>query len=237
MARVIWPNQDAIGRCIRIGEENAPCATVVGIAEDSRLRLLNDAREYAYYLPAAQYDGGFDPIVLARVDGSGADFVSQIRSRLQTEMPGGAYVRALPLSELISPTMRSWRFGATLFVAFGGLALVVAAVGLYSVMTYDVTRRTRELGVRIAMGASVSRILRGVLTRGGRLVGLGVLIGGTVAVLLAPRLEKLLFRQEPRDPVVFIAVAIGLLAVSVLASVAPALRAARVDPTVALRTE
>jgi ABC-type antimicrobial peptide transport system permease subunit len=133
--------------------------------------------------------------------------------------------------------MRSWRFGATLFVAFGGLALVVAAVGLYSVMTYDVARRTRELGVRIAMGASVSRILRGVLGRGGRLVGLGVILGGTVAIVLAPRLEKLLFRQEPRDPAVFIVVAIGLLAVSVLASMAPALRAARVDPTVALRTE
>ncbi len=87
------------------------------------------------------------------------------------------------------------------------------------------------------MGASVSRILGGVLSRGGRLVGLGVLIGGIAAILLAPRLETLLFRQPSRDPAVFIAVALGLLAVSVLASMAPALRAARVDPTVALRTE
>jgi putative ABC transport system permease protein len=104
-------------------------------------------------------------------------------------------------------------------------------------MTYDVARRTRELGVRIAMGAPVSRILRGVLGRGGRLVGLGVVIGGVVAIMIAPRLETLLFRQPPRDPVVFIAVAIGLLAVSLLASMAPALRAARVNPTVALRAE
>jgi predicted permease len=237
MARVIWPNQEAIGRCIRIGDENAPCATVVGIAEDARIRLLTDAREFAYYLPAAQYDGGFDPIVLARVDGDGKDFVAPLQARLQREMPGQAYVRARPLSDLVSPTMRSWRFGATLFVAFGGLALVVAAVGLYSVMTYDVARRTRELGVRIAMGASVSRILSGVLGRGGRLVGLGIVLGGTVAVLLAPKLETLLFRQAPRDPVVFIVVAIGLLAVSMVASMAPALRAARVDPVLALRTE
>ena len=176
-------------------------------------------------------------VALEGVDGAGKDFVPQIRARLQNEMPGQAYVRALPLSSLVSPNLRSWRFGATLFVAFGALALVVAAVGLYSMMTYDVARRTRELGVRIAMGAPISKILGGVLSRGGRLVGLGVILGGTVAVVLAPRLETLLFRQEPRDPAVFLAVAIALLLVSVIASMAPALRAARVDPVVALRTE
>ena len=176
-------------------------------------------------------------MLIARVDGNAADHVTAIRNRLQAEMPGVAYVTAVPLTRLINPRMRSWEFGATLFVAFGALALVVAAVGLYSVMTYDVARRTRELGVRIAMGASVSRILGGVLARGGRLVLIGVVLGGSVALAIAPRIEGLLFRQAPRDPLVFTLVAVGLLLVSAVASVAPALRAARVDPNVALRTE
>ncbi len=237
MARVLWPDQEAIGKCIRIGSDTVPCTTVIGIAEDMRVRSLTDAREFTYYLPAPQYQGFFDPVLIARVDGNAADYLNPIRARLQVEMPGQAYVTTVPLSRLINPRMRSWELGATLFGAFGALALVVAAVGLYSVMSYDVARRTRELGVRIAMGATVSRILGGVLAKGGRLVLVGVGLGGLVSLALAPRIEGLLFQQPARDPAVMGLVAAGLLVISLAATVVPALRASRVDPNVALRTE
>jgi len=237
MARAVWPDQEAIGKCFRIGSDTVPCSTVIGIAEDMRVRSLTDSREFTYYLPAAQYDGGFDPIIIARVDGKAADYTTSLRARLQTEMPGAAYVTVAPLQTLVNPRMRSWEFGATLFVAFGALALIVAAVGLYSMMAYEVARRTRELGVRIAMGASVPRILRGVLARGGRLVLVGVLLGGVAALVIAPRIQDLLFQQPARDPVVFFGVAGVLALVGVLATLIPALRATRVDPNVALRAE
>jgi len=237
MARVLWPKQEAIGRCFRLNSDTLPCITVIGVAEEMRVRSLTDAREFTYYLPAAQYDGSLDPVLLVRVDGKADDYLAAVRGRLQAEMPGAAYVTAMPLSALVDPRMRSWQFGATLFVAFGGLALVVAAVGLYSVMTYDVAQRTRELGVRIALGAPVSRILGGVLARAGRLVLSGIVLGGLIAVAVAPKLESLLFQQSSRDPVVFGLVAGGLLVVGLAAAAAPALRAARVDPNVALRAE
>ncbi len=237
MARAVWPDQEAIGKCFRIGSDTVPCSTVIGIAEDMRVRSLTDAREFTYYLPAAQYDGGFDPILLARVDGKAANFITPLRARLQSEMPGAAYVNVRPLESLVNPRMRSWKFGATLFVAFGALALVVAAIGLYSMMAYEVARRTRELGVRIAMGASVSRILRGVLARGGRLVLTGILVGGAAALLIAPRIQSLLFQQPARDPLIFGGVALGLALVGMAATLIPAFRATRVDPNIALRAE
>ncbi len=237
MARAVWPDQEAIGKCFRIGSDTVPCSTVIGIAEDVRIRSLTDAREFTYYLPAAQYDGSFDPIVLARVDGKATDYIAPLRARLQSEMPGAAYVTVAPLQSLVNPRMRSWEFGATLFVAFGVLALVVAAVGLYSMMSYEVARRTRELGVRIAMGASVPRILRGVLSRGGRLVIAGILVGGIAGFLIAPRIQGLLFQQPARDLLVFAVVAVVLALVGILATLIPAFRATRVDPNMALRAE
>jgi hypothetical protein len=237
MARALWPSREAIGQCVRIGADTMPCTTVIGVAEDMRVRSLTDAREFTYYLPAAQYGSAFDPVVLARVDGRAEDQLQAVRQRLQAEMPAPAYVTAMPLKQLVDPRMRSWEFGAAMFVAFGGLALLVAAVGLYSVMSYEVAQRSREIGVRIALGAPLGRILRGVLARSGRLVAAGIAIGGLVTLAVAPRLEGLLFQQPARDPGVFLLVAGGLLLVGLVATAVPALRATRVDPNTTLREE
>lgn len=214
-----------------------PCSTVVGVAEEMRARSLTEAREYTYYLPIEQHDNPPDPQVFARVRGRADDYAEALRRNLQPLMPGAAYINVVPLRSLVDPRLQSWRFGATMFAAFGGLALALAGIGLYSLIAYDVAQRTRELGVRIALGSSVARVLRLIVGGGLRLVGIGVIAGAALAFWASRWMESLMFRQSPRDPFVFAAVAALLLGVSVLACVLPARRAARVDPNVALRLE
>jgi putative ABC transport system permease protein len=237
MASAIWKAEDPIGRCIRIGADTAPCSTVIGVAEEMRVRSLNAAREYTYYIPSPQYDLPMDPQFFVRVTGDPASVIEPLRGRLQREMPGAAYADAIPLVKLIDPQRQAWKFGATMFVAFGGLALVLAAIGLYSLIAYDVAQRTQELGVRLALGASMSDVMRLVMSSGVRLVVVGVVIGGGLALWGSKWMEDLMFRQSPRDPLVFGLVTIVLLAVALLASAGPAIRASRVDPNVALRSD
>ena len=224
-------------KCVKIGSDTIPCRTVIGVAEDMRLRTLEDAREFTYYLPIAQYDNPPDLQLFARVRGRAADQVEPLRRRLQPLMPGAAYINVVPLSTLVDPNLQSWQFGATMFVAFGGLALVLAAIGLYSMIAYDVAQRTRELGVRLALGSSVGRVLRLIVTGGLRLVAVGVVAGTALAFWASRWMEALMFRQSARDPMVFAAVALLLLGVSVVASMVPAWRATRVDPNVVLRLD
>jgi ABC-type antimicrobial peptide transport system permease subunit len=152
-------------------------------------------------------------------------------------MPGVSYVSVTPFSDIIGPQKRSWHLGATMFVAFGTLALVLAAVGLYSVIAYNVAQRTHELGVRRALGAQASHAVRLVVVDGLRLAAIGVAIGVFIAFWAGRFLKPLLFDVSPRDPLVFVTVAGVLVLVAVAASWIPALRASRVDPNVALRTE
>ena len=133
--------------------------------------------------------------------------------------------------------MRSWTLGATMFTAFGVLALVLAGVGLYSVIAYNVAQRTHELGVRRALGAQARHAVRLVVVDGLRLAAIGVAIGVAIAFWAGRFVKPLLFEVSPRDPVVFAFVAALLVLVAVAASWIPALRASRVDPNVALRTE
>jgi len=236
MAKVLWPSQDPIGKCIRISEDTAPCTTVVGVAEEMRIRAFDDAREHTYYLPFAQYND--EPgAIFVRVNGDAADYSAAIRRALQPLLPGAAYVNVRPLRELIDPRMRGWEFGATMFLAFGGLALALAAVGLYSVIAYGVAQRQKELGVRIALGASRGSVVRLVVVGGVRMVVLGIGIGAVVALWAGRWIGTLLFNESPKDPVVFGAVAGVLVVVAVVATALPAFGASRVDPNVALRAE
>ena len=234
MARAIWGSDEALGKCVHISEPTAPCATVIGIAEDMRMRQFIDPREFSYYIPAQQ-EGAMYPQLLVRTRGNPDDLKDDVRRRIQRELPGAAYAMTMPLDRLIDPTRRAWKFGATMFVAFGGLALVLAAIGLYSLIAYDVAQRTQELGVRLALGASAADVMKLVMASGVRLVVVGVVLGGGLALWGSKWMEGLMFRQSPRDPVVFGIVALVLLAVALLATSGPALRAARVDPNVALR--
>jgi putative ABC transport system permease protein len=236
MARVLWPGKDAIGQCMKVTADTVPCTYIVGIAENIKEQSLAADSGYYYYLSAAQFrpqTGG----LFVRVRGDADRFKETIRRHLQREMPGAAYVTITPLSEIVGPQKRSWRLGATMFVAFGALAMVLAAIGLYSVLAYNVAQRTHELGVRRALGAQVADVVRLVVKDGLWVAGVGVVLGGAAAWWAGRFVEPLLFGVKARDPFVFGAVALVLLTVAIGASWMPALRAGRVDPNVALRAE
>ncbi|AHG89733.1 permease [Gemmatirosa kalamazoonensis] len=237
MARALWPGRDPIGRCVRIGADTAPCATVIGVAEDIRLDSFNDPREYSYYVPIAQYDFGAAGMALVRLSGEAAGRAESVRRALQRVMPGDAYVTVVPMREMVAPRMRSWRVGATMFVALGGLALAIAGIGLYGLIAYGVAQRRREIGVRVALGASRAHVLALVARGPVRLVAAGVVLGGAIALGVARGVTGLLFRESPADPLVYAAVALVLLAVSLVAAAVPARAASRVEPTIALRSD
>jgi putative ABC transport system permease protein len=236
MGRVLFPGRDPIGQCIRVGSDTVPCSYVVGIAENIKEQSLSADSSFYYYLSAAQFNstsGG----LFVRTRGDAQHFKESVRRRLQKEMPGASYVTITPFEEVIGSQKRSWNLGATMFAAFGALALVLAGIGLYSVIAYNVAQRTHELGVRRALGAQAPDIVRLVVTDGFRLAGAGVMIGTIVAFWAAKWVKPLLFDVSPRDPLVFGAVAAMLVCVAVAASWIPALRAARVDANIALRSE
>ena len=237
LAALAWPGQDPLGKCVKIGGDNEACSEVIGVAEEMRLRNLTGEREYSFYIPVTQHTSAPDPQLFVRVAGDPERVIEPLRRALQELMPGAAYVNVVPLAQLIDPSLRSWRFGSTMFVAFGGLALLLAAIGLYSMIAYDVTQRTRELGVRIALGSSVGRVL-GLIVGGGLwLVSTGIAVGLLVSLWGAKWMEGLMFQQPARDPLIYAVVAGILLLVAVVAAIVPALRAARIDPNSALRLD
>jgi predicted permease len=240
MANAIWPGAEAVGKQMRIGGDTMPLLTVIGVAEDMLARRFEADPEFWYFLPVEQYRqmfGSPQRTLLVRVDGRAEDHVDALRREIQREMPGAAYVTALPLRSLVAPQQRAWEFGATMFAAFAALALVLAAIGLYSVIAYAVAARTRELGVRIALGAGLFTLARKVVGQGMAFAAAGIALGGAAALLAARLIQPLLFEVPARDPIVYATVTGLLLAVALLATLRPALRAARVDPTVALRSD
>jgi predicted permease len=241
MARILWKGDDPIGKCIRISSDTMPCTTVVGVAEDMRGHSLTSDAEFTYYLPMAQYVAAFhQPQMLAmfvRVRGRPDDQAEALRARLQRLMPGASYVNVRAMHEIIDPLMQSWTSGAGMLLTFGALALTLAAVGLYAVIAFAVVQRTQELGVRIALGARVADVVRLVIGEGLRVTLAGLVIGAAIALIAGRGLTAMLYRVSPRDPAVFAIVALTLLVVGILASAIPALRAARVDPNVALRAD
>jgi len=236
MARALWPGQDALGQCMRVGADSMPCTRVVGVAEDAVHDALRD-QPFRYYLPVDQSPNEGSSLLVLRLRGRPAEMAEDVRQALQAVMPGQQYVTTQPMSDLLGAQRRSWRAGATMFVAFGVLALVVAAVGVYGVIAYDVGQRMHELGVRIALGARGMDVVRLVVARGVRLAIGGVALGSALAASSARWIEPLLFRQSATDPAVFGFVGALLVAVAVVACSAPAARAVRADPNTVLRAD
>jgi predicted permease len=237
MANVLWPGKDALGQCIRVGANTNPCATVVGIAEDAVQMSLSDDQRFRYYMPLEQFRTAGGSFLMVRTRGEPAAQSEEIRRALQQVMPGEAYITAWPLDDVLKGPRRSWEIGATLFVAFGGLALLVAAIGLYAVIGYNVTQRMHEIGVRIALGAQTRDVVRLVVGQGMGFAVAGAILGGVFAYLAARWVEPLLFQQSARDPFVFLTVGGILVMVAIAASSVPALRATRADPNSTLRAE
>jgi putative ABC transport system permease protein len=236
MAKALWPGQDALGRCVKVGADTAPCREVVGVAENTRAQRFRDDPGLMYYLSAAQAGDPFGGLFV-RVTGDARSAVERVRRELQQLMPGVSYVAVSPLADRVGPARQSWELGAAMFSLFGGLALVLAVFGLYSVIAYSVAQRSHELGVRMALGARTANVLRLVLRDGVRVAIAGVAIGVTLAWWAAHWIAPLLFQESARDPLVFVGVAALLLAAAIVASLLPALRATKVDPASALRAD
>ncbi len=235
MAREIWANENPLGKCIELADETSGCHTVVGVVGDV-VRGFAEGTAPHLYLSWAQNpsrNGG----LFVRTRGRASDVKEAVRRGLQPLMPGMAYVDVNVVEEFVDPEMRPWRLGATMFTLFGALALVLAAVGLFSVISYNVSQRTHELGVRLALGAGASDVLRLVLREGLRITIVGMMLGVGVALLAGRFLTPLLFSVSPRDPLIFGIVIVTLLVAAVGATLMPALRASRVNPNVALRSD
>ena len=246
MARALWPGQDPIGTCIKVNTRGGgrdpfdpgplPCTTVVGIAEDIRAQNLTADPSLYYYLPASHFNPQCCGLFV-RTQGDAREQQETVRRALQRAMPGASYVVVSPFGDIVGAQRRSWRLGATMFAVFGGLALVLGMVGLYGVLAYSVTQRTHEMGVRSALGARVHDIVRLIVRDGLRVTLAGVALGVVVALWSGQFVTPLLFGVSPRDPVVLAGVAIALVVAALAASLVPALRASRVDPNIALRSD
>jgi len=221
-------------------DKDGPCWEVVGVVEASRLDGITEAEPWQYYLPfgdpALELDAGPEAIFV-RIRGDDSSLIPAIRREVRGVDPRIRYANVRPLQELIDPGLRSWILGATMFSLFGVLALLVAMVGLYSVLAFNVARRIRELGIRSAMGASSGSLLGMVLKQAVSVTGVGVGLGLLLSLALSSRIQPLLFATSARDPLVWGGVVAALLTVAALAGAIPARVASRVDPMEALRTD
>ncbi|MEO8881491.1 MAG: FtsX-like permease family protein, partial [Gemmatimonadaceae bacterium] len=236
MAKALWPGQNALGKCIKFGGDTMPCSSVVGIAENIKANDLIEDNGLQYYRALQQTDPR-NAVIFIRTRGDARRLAETVRKELQPLMPGASYVTVTPMHDIVDPNLRSWRVGATMFLLFGILALILAAIGLYSVIAYNVAQRTQELGLRIALGAHARDVLRMILGEGLRFGLAGIIVGALIALAAGHWVQPMLYQESARDPLVFAAVAVVLAIVALAASAIPAIRATRLDPSIALRTE
>ena len=237
MADAVWPGQDPLQKCLIVSRRD--CAPVVGVINDFRRQQLREAPFMALFWPMAV--GGDEPPgspqMLVRMRGDVRRAEPVIRRLLLDIDPAQPYTTIVPYESWVDPKARSWRLGASVLTAFGALSLLLAAVGVYAVLSYVVASRTREIGVRAALGASPRDVMRTVIARGLMASVAGAVLGSVLAVAMGSRIEGLLFNTSARDPIAF-GVAVGaVLLISLVATVLPGIRASRVDPLIALRTE
>lgn len=242
LATRMWGRQNPVGRCIRVRADTAPCAEVVGVVENIRRQSIFEDSSNFVYVPLAQARTALPDRRLVIRPASGVDahrFIEPVRAAMQMSAPQLPYADVHLFADMptVQRELRPARLGAALFGAFGALALALAAVGVYGVVSYDVGQRTREVGIRLALGARASHVARLVVGEGLRIVAIGTTIGVGTALLAGRFVASLLYDVSARDPMTFMGIAATLLIVATVACVVPAIRAMRVDAVVALRAE
>jgi putative ABC transport system permease protein len=239
-ARRAWGNENPIGRCVRIGSDSLPCAAVIGVVENVRRQSIFEDSSNFVYLPLAQArDWNTARLIVVRAIGDPERLAETVRHAMQTAAPELPFadVHLVKNQPVVQHEILPFRLGAIMLSAFGALALLLAAVGVYGVISYDVGQRTREIGVRMALGARATNVASLVMGEGLRMVAIGGVIGMGVALAGGGALRPLLYATSPHDPVVLVAVGVVLLVVTTLACLIPTRRAMRVDINAALREE
>ena len=237
-ARLYWPNEDALGKQLRMSWTGVVGGTgwrtVVGVAKDAHIRVLRESTPIAY-LPVGQ--GFWQGYFAIRATNSPAVLTPVLRAALAEVAPTTQLYDVRSMDDVLAPSLAEPRLGTILMTSFGLVALLLAAIGLYGVMASLVRDQTREIGIRIALGASVGRVRAEVLGRAGIVAGVGAIAGLAGALATSRVLSALLFEVSPSDPVSLGGACLVLLVVGGFAAYVPARRATRVDPVQALRAE
>jgi putative ABC transport system permease protein len=230
MAAQYWRGQDPVGRRVQV---KGRWMQVVGVAKTSRYRNLTETARPFFYVPMRQSAIGLGLLIRTPLDpGAMAKVLAREIHALDANLAPGELIT---MQEQVDRTNAFQRMAVMMLAVFGGLALLLAAVGLYGVMSYSVSQSTRELGLRMALGAETSDLLRLVMKHGLALTAGGIVLGGAAAVALSRLIDDMLYKVSPRDPLAFGA-ALGIMTIAAVAAcVVPAWRAARTDPVQALR--
>ncbi len=245
LARAYWKSpEDAIGGQIRVGGGmDRPWITVVGMVADERHNGVTGVVKEKFYVPHSQWHiatsgsvirGGF---LVIRTAGDPMQVAGPVRNEIRAMDPNLPVANIRPMSEVVAAALATPRLTGFLMGTFAAIALTLAAVGIYGVLSYLVARRTHEIGIRLAVGAGRTQVLALVLKQGMTLAGSGIVVGVIAAFLLTRVMQSLLYEVRPGDPWTFVTVSLALVGVALLASALPAFRATRVSPVIALRTE
>jgi hypothetical protein len=242
LAHRLFPNETPIGRRIawtgdvlRFAPVSGEWRTIVGVVGNTPDGGLDAAPRAAVFAPFAQEYAMLGGLVI-RADSNAAGLAAAATEVVRRIAPSIPIERVMTVSQIKASSVAPRRLNAALVSSFGLLAVIIAAVGIAGVLAFSVSARTSEIGVRMSLGASSARVQGMILTEGAALVGLGLLLGIAGAFVAARVTRGLLFAVTPHDPVTFIAVALLMTGVGFLACWIPALRAARIDPAIAMRT-
>jgi hypothetical protein len=239
LAGEYWPGADAVGQCMYLSNDaGRVCTRVIGVVENIVPRRLGDRRSRYYLLPTHPAFADRPPTGFAlRTTADAAPVLPVARGLLQSLTPDMPVVSVNTAANALAPELRPWRLGSAVFVAFGVVAVLVAGVGLYSSLAYLVSQRTHEIGVRMALGATRRHIVTRITAPGAVTASAGIAAGLVAASVATRWLTDLLYETSPRDPFVFLAVAVTLAIAGLAAAILPARRSTRVDPLIVLRTE
>jgi putative ABC transport system permease protein len=237
LAKRLWPNESPLGKRIKVGGRDGLARTVIGVTGNIRHSGLDAKTTMQWYIPERQFDSDNQEALIVRTAGDPASLASAVRRAVAAIDPTQPIVKIATMDEVVSASTSQRRLALVLFGTFAAAALLLAIAGIYGVLSGSVSERTREIGVRSALGATPRSLIGLIVAQGGRLAAIGIALGLAGSFALTRYLQSLLFGVPPNDAVTLAGVCLLLGGVTLAACLVPAARAARVDPNTALRSE